>query len=199
MTIDTTKLKVCALANLEGSGVEGPDAHDAMVEFEALASPATVLALLDEIERMSQRLFFVDIVHGPKAELRWKAQAEQVRKLKAENEVLHSQVAALQGDPNSWQSGYTEGRRMGTKTNLDEIEYLRGKVELVTAERDARMRQVETATADVYALREALCAVVTGECGQSLLDKFDSGQGSATDDGKAWMSARDLISKKTCP
>lgn len=32
---------------------------------------------------------------------------------------LIDQVATLQADPNSWQSGYDEGRRMGTKTMLE--------------------------------------------------------------------------------
>ncbi len=52
MTIDKDKLRRSALAISEGSGLEGPEAHDAMVEFEGLATPATVLALLGEIDRL---------------------------------------------------------------------------------------------------------------------------------------------------
>lgn len=44
---------------------------------------------------------------------------EQATALKAENARLHDQVKALQSAPNSWQSGYDEGRRMGTKTMLE--------------------------------------------------------------------------------
>lgn len=47
----------------------------------------------------------------------------------AEVEALRSQVATLQSDSNSWQSGYDEGRRMGTKTALDEREQLRKDAE----------------------------------------------------------------------
>lgn len=46
----------------------------------------------------------------------------------AEVEALRSQVATLQSDANSWQSGYDEGRRMGTKTALDEREQLRREI-----------------------------------------------------------------------
>lgn len=37
-------------------------------------------------------------------------------RLKSENERLRNQVIVLQSDANSWQSGYNEGRRMGTKS-----------------------------------------------------------------------------------
>ncbi|MBD1602355.1 ead/Ea22-like family protein [Pseudomonas typographi] len=61
--------------------------------FIAAANPATILALIAEIEQLS------------------------------------AQVATLQGDPNSWQSGYDEGRRMGTKTALSERDQLKAEVE----------------------------------------------------------------------
>lgn len=48
-----------------------------------------------------------------------------VLSLIAEVEALRSQVSTLQSDANSWQSGYDEGRRLGTKTALDEREELR--------------------------------------------------------------------------
>lgn len=47
--------------------------------------------------------------------------------LLADVEALRSQVAALQSDPNSWQSGYDEGRSIGTKTALDERGQLRAE------------------------------------------------------------------------
>lgn len=61
------------------------------------ASPATVLALLAEIERLSS--------------------------------ARSRAVATLQSDANNWQSGYDEGRRMGTKTVLEERDQLRAENE----------------------------------------------------------------------
>lgn len=66
----------------------------------------------------------------------WTDDADQLRKkvtaiiaengqLKAQNEALLKQVAALQSDANSWQTGYDEGRRMGTKTALSERDSFR--------------------------------------------------------------------------
>ncbi len=57
------------------------------------------------------------------------AAREGVLALLAEIGALRSQVAALQSDPNSWQSGYDEGRCIGTKTALDERGQLRAEVE----------------------------------------------------------------------
>lgn len=51
------------------------------------------------------------------------------KELISEVEALRSQVATLQSDANSWQSGYDEGRRMGTKTAMDERESLRKDAE----------------------------------------------------------------------
>ena len=45
--------------------------------------------------------------------------------LQAEKGRLTKQVAVLQSDANSWQSGYDEGRRMGTKTALSERDSFR--------------------------------------------------------------------------
>lgn len=53
MNIDMQKLKVAALAVREGSSLQGPEAHDSMVEFEGLATPDAVLTLVAEIERLS--------------------------------------------------------------------------------------------------------------------------------------------------
>lgn len=66
----------------------------------------------------------------------WAEDADQLREkaaaiiaerdqLKAQNEALLKQVAALQSDANSWQTGYDEGRRMGTKTALSERDSFR--------------------------------------------------------------------------
>jgi len=43
--------------------------------------------------------------------------------------TLQDQVTTLQADPNSWQSGYDEGRRMGTKTAYSEREQLKAENE----------------------------------------------------------------------
>lgn len=45
--------------------------------------------------------------------------AAVIAELQAQSQRLQQQVATLQSDPNSWQSGYDEGRRMGTKTMLE--------------------------------------------------------------------------------
>lgn len=52
-----------------------------------------------------------------------------LRKANAEIRSLRSQAATLQSDANSWQSGYDEGRRMGTKAALDDREQLRKDAE----------------------------------------------------------------------
>lgn len=54
-------------------------------------------------------------------------------KLEAEAQALRDQVKALQFDANSWQSGYDEGRRMGTKHRQDEVEQLTREVEALRA------------------------------------------------------------------
>jgi len=54
-------------------------------------------------------------------------------KLEAEAQALRDQVKALQSDANSWQSGYDEGRRMGTKHRQDEVEQLTREVEALRA------------------------------------------------------------------
>jgi regulator of replication initiation timing len=46
-----------------------------------------------------------------------------------EKERLEAQVATLKADPNSWQSGYDEGRKMGTKTALAERDQLKAENE----------------------------------------------------------------------
>lgn len=62
---------------------------------------------------------------GARVKFHHAAKPAAVLALISEVEALRSQVAILQSDANSWQSGYDEGRRMGTKTALDEREQLR--------------------------------------------------------------------------
>lgn len=48
--------------------------------------------------------------------------------LATEAQALRKQVKALQSAANSWQSGYDEGRRMGTKHRQSEVEQLSQEV-----------------------------------------------------------------------
>jgi len=45
----------------------------------------------------------------------WRVRATDYATLEAEREMLRQQVAALQSDANSWQSGYDKGREDGAK------------------------------------------------------------------------------------
>lgn len=54
MSIDKQKLKAAALAIDEGNALEGPDAEDAMIAFEDVATPSVILALLAEIEQLQR-------------------------------------------------------------------------------------------------------------------------------------------------
>lgn len=65
---------------------------------------------------------------------------------KVENEALRSQVANLQSGANSWQPGYDEGRRMGTKTALDEREQLRKDAERYRWFRDHSLQVVHASS-----------------------------------------------------
>ena len=52
--------------------------------------------------------------------LSWKRET----RLKSANATLANQVATLQAHPNSWQSGYNAGRKIGTSTAYAEREQL---------------------------------------------------------------------------
>lgn len=71
----------------------------------------------------------------------------------AENKTLNAQVETFQSDANSWQSGYDEGRRMGTKHMYAEVDRL--KAELDCPFRLARhsKRLVEQLRAEVAGLK----------------------------------------------
>lgn len=63
----------------------------------------------------------------------WLARAySQVRIMTANCAVLTSQVAALQAHPDSWQSGYNEGRRMGSKHGQEDIKRLNSGMIIIT-------------------------------------------------------------------
>ncbi|MFJ3117844.1 hypothetical protein ACIPI6_15015 [Pseudomonas protegens] len=61
---------------------------------------------------------------------------DTVLALIAENDRLAAQVSTLQANANSWQSGYDEGRRVGTKTALAERDQLK-------AENEALRKRIE--------------------------------------------------------
>ncbi|EIK69467.1 hypothetical protein PseBG33_1352 [Pseudomonas synxantha BG33R] len=88
----------------------------------------------------------------------------------AENKTLNAQVETFQSDANSWQSGYDEGRRMGTKHMYAEVDRL--KAELDCPFRLARhsKRLVEQLRAEVAGLKtgyeayERVNAELKAEC-----------------------------------
>lgn len=52
-------------------------------------------ALLTESEAMAKRLLIIDIVHGPKAEMRWTSLAAERDQFKAENQALRKFIIGL--------------------------------------------------------------------------------------------------------
>lgn len=58
---------------------------------------------------------------------------ETIARLEAEAQALRDQVKALQSDASSYQSGYDEGRRMGTKHRQSEVDQLTREVEALRA------------------------------------------------------------------
>jgi len=100
-SIDKQKLQAAALAISEGNALEGPEADEAMIAFEDLATPSAVLALLAESDGLLAQH------HRDSAELRRLCQArDDARKerdqLKVENklrvrqlEVATAEVARL--------------------------------------------------------------------------------------------------------
>lgn len=115
MKIDKEQLKALALAASADSW-KSP----AVSAFMVAANPDTILALLGEIERLSKNPFAqaVDAVATAAAShLASEAKGcvekgllETIEQVKAENEALRSQLAALQAEPNSYQSGFDAGR-----------------------------------------------------------------------------------------
>lgn len=66
-------------------------------------------------------------------EARVTGQPSELEQLRTEAQALRDQVKALQSDANSYQSGYDEGRRMGTKHRQDEVEQLTREVAALRA------------------------------------------------------------------
>lgn len=80
-----------------------------------------------------------------------------------EKERLEAQVATLKADPNSWQSGYDEGRKMGTKTALSGRDQLKAENERLELENEDTLKKFEDAvesftklSAEVLELRQQL-------------------------------------------
>lgn len=51
--------------------------------------------------------------------------------VEAERDTLRAQVATLQSDANSWQSGYDKGRHDGSKHRQDEVKQMAAQVEAI--------------------------------------------------------------------
>ena len=103
MTIDKQKLKAAALAIDEGNALEGPDADDAMIAFEDVATPSAILALLAEIERLEAQVRLAGVaaevtVHQEvgRAVTRELALAQERDQLNAENEALRKDAERYQ-------------------------------------------------------------------------------------------------------
>lgn len=99
-----------------------PERYGAELEYVKSVSPTAVLALIADLEEARNGMKISCAIRLKKEIERLERESDQ---LKAEVEALRSQVATLQSDANSWQSGYDEGRRMGTKTEMVEREQLR--------------------------------------------------------------------------
>ncbi|WP_047305158.1 hypothetical protein [Pseudomonas fluorescens] len=72
------------------------------------------------------------------------AHPSNVLALIAENERLAAQVSTLQAEANSWQSGYDEGRRVGTKTALAERDQLKAENERLEGALEFKAIDVKT-------------------------------------------------------
>ncbi|ANI14436.1 hypothetical protein A9C11_10770 [Pseudomonas citronellolis] len=78
--------------------------------------------------------------------------SEDYDALEAEAQALRDQVKALQSDANSYQAGYDEGRRMGTKHRQSEVEQLMREVEALRA----RVAELEAEVEDADGLSKRL-------------------------------------------
>ncbi|WP_221768634.1 hypothetical protein [Pseudomonas aeruginosa] len=114
--------------------------------------------------------------------------------LAAETQALREQVKALQSAANSWQSGYDEGRRMGTKHRQSEVEQLSQEVsalrtklamaEDAAAKGDAaRQRcggmemEIEELRAELAELRAMVVVVPERKGGQSTIPGLHRNRG----------------------
>ncbi len=79
---------------------------------------------------------------------------------KAEAQALRDQVKALQSDANSYQSGYDEGRRMGTKHRQDEVEQLTREVAELREKNDKEWRRAGIAEENLRAVLSARVVVL---------------------------------------
>ncbi len=66
-----------------------------------------------------------------------------------ERDALKAQVKMLQSDANSWQSGYDEGRTMGTKTAYSDREQLKAEISRSTEREIMQLAEIEGLRATV--------------------------------------------------
>ena len=107
----------------------------------------------------------------------------------AELERLRAQNKALKRDLQYARDGLTKGRTR-----------MREDIERLTAENAALKREAHTwsKAAETYALREAklveaLLAVLMSNVGRQTRAQLADGQGTATEEGQAWLAAATLV------
>ena len=110
----------------EGSSADFLDAGDALDELLGdLSLGDVVLSLLDNVDSL-EGLY----------RMHQETETREMLDLKAERAVLLDQIAALQSEANSWQSGYDVGRVMGGKHRATEVEQLTARVESLQKDAD---------------------------------------------------------------
>lgn len=154
---DRRELHARAFKALEGGRGGNGDPVPAIV-----VDAAKVLSLLDyansleDLYRMHQQ-----------------TETREMLGLKAERAVLLDQVAALQSEANSWQSGYDKGREMGGKHRSSEVEQLRAENERLRKDAE-RWRCVRNAVSmkSPYAVWREGSQVILGKDADVLVDNF---------------------------
>lgn len=110
MTIDKEKLKALAGAVQTANAAYLDDEcnhalHEALIDaddrFMEAAAPEVVLALLADLDEARNGM-----KHSCAIRLK-----REIERLEGERDRLKAQVATLQSDANSWQSGYSAGRK----------------------------------------------------------------------------------------
>lgn len=90
----------------------------------------------------------------------------------AESDRLTAQVKTLQSDANSWQSGYDEGRRIGTKTALDERAQLKTANEAIKADIESWRLSLEAERRIAAVTSKALSAEIDRLTGPGFAEEL---------------------------
>lgn len=118
--VDRHKLRAHAVKALEGGAGGNGDPIPAIV-----VDAAKILSLVD----------FANSLEGL-YRMHQQTETREMIELKSERSVLLDQIAALQSEANSWQSGYDVGRAMGGKHRSAEVEQLTARVESLQKDAD---------------------------------------------------------------